>query len=142
MNRRTIIRAEVFRVLDNAPGFALVQIGRRHKLDEMRSLPAAIIYTDGDEQVMIAAGPLTFRHEVELRVALYIKARGADRGERALDELQDLADGLILPALNALDALDYAIAVRWEVEGEGEAHADYLLGERLYQVVYTSSTPI
>lgn len=139
MNKRIAVRKEMFRVLDDLPGFKLVQVGRRHKLSGKRHLPAGLIYTGRDEQEVIGASPLTYRHELEAKVVLYQKSLGFDAGESALDDLMDLADAHIIPALNALDFVEYAVPVEWDDEGDGKADADYLMGERMYKVVYDSA---
>ncbi|WP_372808290.1 hypothetical protein [Pontiella sp.] len=139
MSPRALIRKAVCDTMSASPGFRLVEVGRRHKLNEKRQLPAAIIYTDREEQTLITSAPVTFEHELELRVVLYVKAVGSDSGEAALDELCEGTEALVVAAMSVLDGVQYAFPSEWEVEADGETNADFLVGTRTFRVVYHSA---
>ena len=133
---RPEIRNTTRAALDNIPGIKLIQVGRRHKLNANRQLPAVIIYTDNESQELISQTPRRFEHTVELKITFYTKTTRTDLGETALDELIDQTDPRITQALEAHPDIRVAIPADLEIDADGEADADYLTAERTFLVKY------
>lgn len=141
MHTRQLIRETVEAEIKKVPGFKLIAIGRRHALDEMKQIPAAVIYTDRESQEQISQRPRRYIHTVELKVSYYVKTAGGTKGENALDDLAEAIEPFIIDGLDALEQVRRVVPAEWDIDDDGATNGDYLNGVRLYLVEYDSQEP-
>jgi len=132
------IRETVKELLENCADLNTVRIGRRHNYAAAQ-LNAATIFTDTEETERISCAPVTLQNDVALVVRYFIKPTGYDLGEDTLDTIVAEADALILPAVADIDGVFDIEIQSLEIDGDGEADADYLRADRVYSVVYHTS---
>jgi hypothetical protein len=136
MSVRKNIRNIVKIMLDSSGLFTTVAIGRRHNYTAAQ-LPAAGIYTDGEETEVISLTPRRLEHTMDLTVEIYLKPAGATCGEDQLETILDAVDARVVAAVKGVATVFDAAPASLEVEGDGdEADADYIKATRRYSVVY------
>ena len=133
---RKKIRTAAHSTLDRRADLIRVEIGRRHPVDAA-DLPAALIYTDSEDQER--GGMKKRHHAVDLKVSLYVKPDGQTAGEDDVDDLIEKIDPLLVASVAAVSGVYDVYPTGLDIDGDGEADADYLLATRTYAVEYEST---
>ena len=129
---RKQIRDTALQILQTVPEIRLAQIGRRHNLSTKQA-PAAIVYTDQTQTERITFNPEILQHITQLQVRDILSGT-TQRSEDLIDLIVDTIDPQILSALRALPNVIDAIQSELDIDGNGDADADYLEAKRTYLI--------
>ena len=129
---RKQIRDTALQILQTVPEIRLAQIGRRHNLSTKQT-PAAIVYTDQTQTERITFNPEILQHITQLQVRVILSGT-TQSSEDLIDLIVDTIDPQILSALRALPNVIDAIQSELDIDGNGDADADYLEAKRTYLI--------